>query len=295
MENIEFNFEIFNLKRSNYIKNVYDNTRMLSWFIGFAEANGCFYGNIKAKRYIFMINKKDPEVLFKIRELLGFGKFTYYPKQGKEGLYRFVVTDQIGTLLLVHLFNGNLFLEKSRKRFQKYLAAFNATGLSFLLDEDREHILYKKTIPIINLKNYWLSGFIDAKGEFEIKYKKEIANYDTCLPSLKHLRFRLTLKDEYDVSFILSNLLNKNLFIYKYKRNNKIYTYHRLWLYGTECEILFNYLCDFFLYTKKGLDFLYFLKMYTRIIDLNDYRSYKSYIRFILLLNNLYIPFSNMI
>ena len=95
---------------------------------------------------------QDINVLYHIQKTLGFGQVTMYTEK-IFGRYR--VSNQKDIELLIHLFNGNLVLNKRINQLQVWLS------------------IYDK-IPFINntikltLNSAWLSGFTDAEGSFRL-------------------------------------------------------------------------------------------------------------------------------
>src|SRR5690606_34521345 len=80
----------------------------LHWFIGFAEGDGCWQADLKKKQNSFIINKKDPKVLYKIRKILGFGIIKEYAPGTPTRYFRFSANTLEATEKLITIFNGNL-------------------------------------------------------------------------------------------------------------------------------------------------------------------------------------------
>jgi hypothetical protein len=156
-------------KFNNYLsKNVLHkkiNKIFLEWFIGFFEGKGYFIV-LKNKVYFnISVSIKDIQVLYYIKKELGFGKVKI-----NKGLYAddkgvcigdtayFYVTSFNNFYRLVTLFNGNLCTVGKKEEFKNWLKVFNSQ--------------YSKEIMIIDstikpsLTTGWLSGYIDAKGNF---------------------------------------------------------------------------------------------------------------------------------
>ncbi len=51
----------------------------LEWFIGFAEGDGCFESRLAdgRPRISFAIAQKDPQLIYKVKEGLGFGSVSF--------------------------------------------------------------------------------------------------------------------------------------------------------------------------------------------------------------------------
>jgi hypothetical protein len=85
-------------------------TEFFEWFIGFSEGDGSF----SLSQLSFVINQKDPKLLFRIKKKLGFGNVY---ETSTAGIWRYSVTGQKNCLRLYYLFNGHLVLKKTRQRF----------------------------------------------------------------------------------------------------------------------------------------------------------------------------------
>lgn len=103
------------------------NLTFLEWFIGFFEAEGCFleWFNQNGKyRFGFEITQKDVQLIYKIRNQLGFGKVMQIVKKNNEIYWRYYVHDFENLTRLIRLFNGNLITVKKEEQFQIWVAEF---------------------------------------------------------------------------------------------------------------------------------------------------------------------------
>nr|SAI75983.1 putative site-specific DNA endonuclease [Botryococcus braunii Showa] len=142
--------------------------KFLQWFVGFTEGDGSFTVDYPRRRLYFTINKRDPEVLHEVQQGLGFGSVVQYPSQG--GCWRFFVSDQQGVDRLIHLFNGNLLLEKVSARFSRWLQARNSFRPTLPpIHRKRDPIL----TPILLHSTGWLSGLIQGERCFSISVMKD--------------------------------------------------------------------------------------------------------------------------
>lgn len=161
-----FQFGLFKKNLPKNIKKI--NSAFLEWFIGFSEGDGSFIvGRPKTEvtRLFFTLVQEDAEILNKIRSTLGFGSVQSHGKH-----FRYSVTDAESIDRLIHLFNGNLVLNKSRERFHLWLQARNEIRLSPTARIRAEKIEERKTVLDIDfLSCGWLSGFTDAEGCFNFK------------------------------------------------------------------------------------------------------------------------------
>lgn len=145
----------FNFNLYNNIKPLHKNhieSSFLEWFVGFSEGDGRFV--VSGNRLFFIINQKEIKILYSIRTHLGFGKVSIY-----NGYGRYVVADRKGVDRIVSIFNGNLLLDKTNKRFIDWLKVRNSYSLYNV------SYLGKNNIKQFN-NNSWLTGFIDADGCF---------------------------------------------------------------------------------------------------------------------------------
>lgn len=168
------------------------NRGFLSWFVGFAEGDGSFI--VSNSRLFFIINQKDPKVLYHIRTNLGFGKVSTY------GSYsRYIVADRKNTDRLIFLFNGNLLLDKTHSRFQLWLESRN------LYSPEKIGLLCKHRKECFGT-DAWLSGFIDAEGCFNVQRYKD-SRYT--LGFRVRLRFILDQKSELPLLKSVQRFLGK--------------------------------------------------------------------------------------
>nr|ANB66320.1 putative LAGLIDADG homing endonuclease [Uvulifera verrucariae] len=64
----------------DHAKNRFDQA-FLEWFVGFSEGDGTFsYREEPQLRFLFEIGQKDPKILYKIRNILGFGRVSFYTR-----------------------------------------------------------------------------------------------------------------------------------------------------------------------------------------------------------------------
>lgn len=133
----------------------------LEWFVGFSEGDGCFEKRMSEgrPRLSFAICQMDPQLLYKIKTCLGFGKvikLNYHTD-----LYKFYVSDKKGIQRLIALFNGNLILPKARTRYEEWVNYFDLeTVWPYFKFTHRKHTV----IP--SLETAWICGFTEAEGCF---------------------------------------------------------------------------------------------------------------------------------
>lgn len=156
---VSFNFDLF-IKNSVLHKKKFKLSE-LEWLIGFTEGNGSFI--VSKNRNFFIITQKSCKSLHKIKQRLGFGSVT---KAGEN--FRYIVAKNADVFKLICLFNGNLLLNKTKVRFELWLANYNLLN--------KTNILYSRkcvTDSILLKNSGWLSGFIDSEGCFYALLRKD--------------------------------------------------------------------------------------------------------------------------
>ena len=108
------NFELFNKLSRTQIS-----SHWLSWFIGFSEGDGSLITS-KFGVPCFVITQKEPDILYSIRNKLGFGE-TKYDKSAN--CYRYVVRDLTSIIKLIFIFKGNLFLDHRINQLNNWILA----------------------------------------------------------------------------------------------------------------------------------------------------------------------------
>ena len=154
-----FNFSNYRSRLVSHKKPANIKTAFLEWFLGFSEGDGTFI--VSEARLFFIISQKEEKILHRIRTELGFGKVSYYKTAS-----RFIVADRDNIERLIHIFNGNLVLNKTGRRFCKWVEAWNLWCSKSPCQQGRRvDLLSKNQLPSLG-DNGWLSGFTDAKGCF---------------------------------------------------------------------------------------------------------------------------------
>lgn len=230
-----FQFDLFQKNLPQQKRKI--NRVFLEWFIGFAEGDGSIIvSQLKSGqvRLFFTLVQKEVEVLEKIQSTLGFGNVQ---KHGT--CFRYSVTDAEGIDRLIHLFNGNLVLNKFRKRFHSWLHARNEIRSS------AEPIIEKEHLPDIKfLSSGWLSGFTDAEGCFNLQKTKNPNGsfYASC-------RFVLVQKDEHEVLKKINKAIGHGYLCYY--EDNSVTRYFLIKSEGL--DLLLDYFKKFPLRTNKNI------------------------------------------
>jgi hypothetical protein len=232
-----YNFEAFrNISGINPEKISND---WLAWFIGFSEGDGAILAG-KDKRLRFVLTQKETAILNHIHETLGIGRVrTYGP------FSRYQVDDKKGILILTHLFNGNLVLNKRKIQLKRWLDAQNIIEIT------------NNLLP--SLANAWLSGLIDAEGCFNVTLFKREA---MALGYQVKLRFMIDQKDSLDTLLIIKDIWNMLLTNRKLK-NIDISSMYRVEINSfIKIPPIMEYLNKFMLKTKKEESFNKWVTVY---------------------------------
>jgi len=222
------------------------------WFVGFAEGDGSWQVDLTG-RSIFIINQQDPQILYKIKKLVGYGQVNG-PYENKNGstYYRYRVGNLKGTKKLIDIFNGNFVLNKTEKRFGNYLKAYNAQNST-------EEIFLSNKRHVPTLDDHWLSGFIDAEGSFSGTVQKGPKNGE---PLAVKIRATLVQQDEEETMHYLAKLLGG--YSTYYKSNNIV----RVFLTNVKSRNnIIKYLSAHPLHSNKNVPFARFKKLHVRLTD----------------------------
>ena len=246
------------------------NKIFLEWFIGFFEGKGSFIV-LKNKVYFNLsVSIKDIQVLYYIKKELGFGKIKI-----NKGLYTddkgvcngdtafFYVISFNNFYRLVTLFNGNLCTVGKKEEFKNWLKVFNSQ--------------YSKEIWIIDsaikpsLTAGWLSGYIDAKGNFTGRTTPGVlpGSGNILSSRIPYLNFFIEVNQG---EFYILNAIFETLSI-KERGSNKI-KYNKDkegWILTissfNKIKLIINYLKRYPLKTNKSLAFTKWCKIYKIVLN----------------------------
>ena len=150
--------------------------KFLCWLVGFAEGDGSWYYRSDHNRLQFSIDQEHGQLLDLIHKVLKIGKvrpfdrkksdeFVDEDKPAKKTYYKFEVERFDEITLLILLFNGNLILNKTRKRFETWVNLYNQdTIYTSSMFKTRNQIKLKKFKLTFDFNWPWLTGFTEAEG-----------------------------------------------------------------------------------------------------------------------------------
>jgi len=226
------------------------------WFIGFAEGDGSWQvdTNERHNRSIFIINQEKPQVLYKIKKLVGYGQVNG-PYENKNGstYYRYRVGNLKGTRCLIEIFNGNLVLKKTQERFIKYLEMYNTN----LPKEKQIPLNTNNFLP--TLEDAWFSGFTDAEGSFSGTFTRDKPSGEYVRASI---RFSIVQKGENEIFQHLKAVFGGSV---QFKKTTEI---SRLSLTSVkDRNRIIRYLSKYPLHSDKTVPFTRFKKLHVRLTD----------------------------
>ena len=231
--------DYIHLGKPRHIK--YLDKSFLEWFIGFSEGDGSFDQSKRA----FIINQKDPKLLFRIKKKLGFGSVF---KTNDPDIWRYSVTGKINCLRLYYLFNGNLALKKTIDRFTNW-----STRLT-------TEISIKQAPITITLNDGWLAGFIEAEAGLYARVRK---NARMKIGFQFQKKFYISQKEEKSILESISKLLESQSQVYTFKQNNQFYDRIEISSFYSH-TLLLNYLSTFPLLGRKNVSLCVWRKLHGR-------------------------------
>lgn len=216
------------------------------WLIGFVEGDGHFHKH-KDGHISFQIYQKEYAILERIKNYLQFGKI-YYHKTSQ--IYQLIVGKEKDLRTIIHIFNGNLRTRYKHKQFELFLCTFNMKYST--------PILFIDSRRPITLQDYWFSGFIDAEGSFFVSFYKKSYRFD--------FRFKIGQKTDRELCSKLKELYsnNKSCSVQYYKKHD-FYEFRIDSLKGA--LLIFPYLDNFPLKTKKEQSYLRWKKMHQKLLN----------------------------
>lgn len=221
----------------------------LEWLIGFSEGNESFIVD-KTGYASFQLTQsyRDVQVLYRVRKVLQFGTVSEQDAQNNTCCFR--VRDRESLQKIIHLFNGNLVLEKNCKRFLSFVTAFNTRYST-------KNAGVQQTLHP-TLTDAWLCGFTDAQGRFTVSVINQ--------PSCGRKRYQvlacyiLAQKDAENELRALALLLDGRL---SYQKSYKGYNLSVQW---THLKALLRYFRVFPLKTIKRVSLIKFLAIYRPLL-----------------------------
>lgn len=225
----------------------------LQWFIGFTEGDGAFLQNKNQPR--FVLTQKEVEVLYLIKQTLGFGLVTTY----SNGFSRYIVSNTDDIIKLINIFNGNLVLPHRIKQLSLWIHVLILKG-SFL-----NLCIESSFSPSLN--NGWLSGFTDAEGSFNVLFKNR---KDVKLGKRVILRYIIDQKNAESLLKGISSLFNYG-FVSIRTKTNGVYRFTINSFEGL--KLVRDYFSKYPLKTKKLISYNLWLEVLDQVLNKQHYNK----------------------
>ena len=211
--------------------------KFLEWFIGFAEGDGSFV--VTGGKSVFSIHLHivDLPLLYKIQTELNMGNVYF-----KDNSATLIIKAKKDVATLIDIFNGNIFLNKRKIQFAKWVENYNL--------KNKTNVKLKKNEFYPTLNHGWLSGFVDAEGSFFVSVSKNRIVQ----------RFSIAQKEAEPEFFYLKDLLKGNYELRK--------SYSRIVVNFFALDIIIDYLSRYKLHSVKAESLEKWLEIY-------DYRKNK--------------------
>lgn len=255
------------------------NHSFLEWFIGFFESEGVFLKpDDKNRVFGIEISYKDPQLMYKIRTTLGFGKVNQRTQKKNEHGWCYFVQDVKNVIRLFWLFNGNFVTQQKQSQFQHW---WNDLKKTHPFKENVDTNCRK-----ISLKTAWLSGFFEGQLRFWAD-PNNLVLYDTTRYYNIHLKFYLVQQNEFELLNQMKQILQiPNTISQKTVDSHVTY----FWLETGQLKnhsLLINYLTTYPFLGKRTITFQRWKRVYG--YSVNDYpitdKSIKKLQRLILTLD----------
>ena len=217
--------------------------KFLEWFIGFAEGDGSFVVTRGNSVFSIHLHIVDLPLLYKIQTELNMGNVYF-----KDNSATLIIKAKKDIATLIEIFNGNIFLDKRKIQFEKWVDNYNLKNKTSIKLKQNEFW------PALN--HGWLSGFVDAEGSFFVSVSKNRIV----------LRFSIAQKNAEPEFFYLKELLKGN---YELRKN-----YSRIVVNFYALDIIKDYLSRYKLHSVKAESLEKWLEIY-------DYRKNKSSIEIV--------------
>lgn len=204
---------------------------------GLIEANGWF----GKKEFHLIFNKNDISLAYLIRTWIGYGKVSKI--QGKKAV-RYLCKKEEGLSIILNLINGKLVSNSKYDQLIKYNYSED-----FKID-------ISPPLNKLSLNNYWLAGFTQSNGTFNIlKSKMDKKGYSI------DLEYSLNHNDYLPLKLLSDELKWGDIF----QDNSEIW-----WYKSTDLEVaafLIDYFDTYTLFTGKRVNYLKFRKVYIMITE----------------------------
>ena len=198
------------------------------YLAGLIDGDGCFVLN----QLVIVFHELDSSLAYYIKSKLGFGNV--YKIKNKKAV-KLVISHTNGLVKILQLINGKLRTESKLQQIQKNILH---DSLKFQLDISKD------------LNNYWLAGFTDADGSFQIKIIKRKTRTEI------RLNYQVDQKKKYLLELI------QNLFGGFIGYRSKIDCYYYGSISFISAQKVIKYFSEYHLLSSKYLNYRKWRKAY---------------------------------
>lgn len=212
------------------------------YLAGLIDGDGHFSN---AQQLVIVFNIFDNSLAYYIKNRIGYGQVK---KVKNKNALLFIISSMAGLNIILNLVNGKL-----KKKSKLVQMENNILNSSKFKNFNNEFNMIKYIDKSLN--NYWLAGFTDADGSFQVK---RIEGIDRNKPEIR-LNFQVDQKEK-DLLLFIKNYLGGNI---GYRSNQDTY-YYGSTSFGSAKKVI-EYFDSFHLLSSKHINYLKWRKVYILI------------------------------
>lgn len=212
------------------------------YLAGLIDGDGHFSN---AQQLVIAFNISDSSLAYYIKNRIGYGQVK---KVKNKNAVLFIISSMAGLNIILNLVNGKLKKKSKLAQMQN-----NILNSSKFKNFNNEFNMIKYIDKSLN--NYWLAGFTDADGSFQVKI---IERTDRNIPEIR-LNFQVDQKEK-DLLILIQNYLGGNI---GYRSNQNTY-YYGSTSFGSAKKVI-EYFDSFHLLSNKHINYLKWRKVYILI------------------------------
>jgi hypothetical protein len=212
------------------------------YLAGLIDGDGHFSN---AQQLVIVFNIFDSSLAYYIKKRIGYGQVK---KVKNKNAVLFIISSMVGINNILNLINGKL--KKISKIAQVQNNILNSSKFKNFNNDFKMNKNMDKS-----LNNYWLAGFTDADGSFQVKIIERTTRNK---PEIR-LNFQVDQKEK-DLLLLIKNYLGGNI---GYRSNQDTY-YYGSTSFGSAKKVI-DYFDSFHLLSSKHINYLKWRKVYILI------------------------------
>jgi hypothetical protein len=212
------------------------------YLAGLIDGDGHFSN---AQQLVIVFNISDSSLAYYIKKRIGYGQVK---KVKNKNAVLFIISSMVGINIILNLINGKL--KKRSKIAQVQNNILNSSKFKNFNNDFKMNKYIDKS-----LNNYWLAGFTDADGSFQVKIIERTTRNK---PEVR-LNFQVDQKEK-DLLLLIKNYLGGNI---GYRSNQDTY-YYGSTSFGSAKKVI-DYFDSFHLLSSKHINYLKWRKVYILI------------------------------